>query len=760
MADTNLLILAREFKNLRTKVQEVLKMPVGPQGLQGEKGEQGVKGDIGAPGKNGKDGKDGSKGLDGLNGKDGTDGIDGKDGVDGISVVDARVDFDGSLVLTLSNGTEIDAGKVSSEQVENVYAMLKNGAASLNELLPTQAGNANKYLKTDGVNTSWDTLDGSDINLASPPPIGSTTPAAGTFTTLTATGQTSLGGATDSESMRVLSPAATGTYIQVQSSSSVLAEFRAIGSQANNSLRYVTRGTGNHIFATNNSGSTVQLQVSPTASAVNYVQVTGAATGSWPTISAQGSDASSPIALQSKASGPILFQNGSAQRQFRIDGNGVGFNYFGLTSSATAFAPVFGIASQSGDTNVSAVFQSKGTGAIDLAAGSSGVNISNGGTVTAITRTAGGTGYTSAPSVAISAPTTAGGVQATFTFSMQLAGITIASGGTGYTAGNVLTVSGGTFGTAAQITVLTVSAGVITSATISTAGQYSVLTPSNTVSVTGGTGTGATFNVTWSVWNGGSSSFTITNAGSGYVEQPTVTFSGGGGSGAAAYASVGGVTELKFVGTGTDSVTNQAAKITTSAGTAMTFRQIGGSDTFWQVGAASGTTGLIAKGNANGNALVGANGTGSVRLTTGGDGLNEQLRVTHTASAVNYVQVTGAATGGTPTISAQGSDANVRLSFSDKGSGGIQFNAGGSRQFYIGPITNSVNFIQAAGGTSGNPPKFESLGTDTNIDLTLTPKGTGNVRFGTYTASMALTVQGYIEIKDSGGTVRKLAVIA
>ncbi len=48
MADTNLLILAREFKALRTRVQEVLKMPVGPQGLQGEKGEQGATGDQGA----------------------------------------------------------------------------------------------------------------------------------------------------------------------------------------------------------------------------------------------------------------------------------------------------------------------------------------------------------------------------------------------------------------------------------------------------------------------------------------------------------------------------------------------------------------------------------------------------------------------------------------------------------------------------------------------------------------------------------------
>ena len=157
MADTNLLILAREFKKLRTDVKEVLQMPVGPQGLQGEKGEKGDKGETGSAGRDGKDGINGKDGVNGLNGANGKDGSDGKDGKDGISVVDARVDFDGSLVLTLSDGNEIDAGKVSTEQAENVYAVLKNGAASLNELLPSQTGQTGKVLATDGSTTYWTT---------------------------------------------------------------------------------------------------------------------------------------------------------------------------------------------------------------------------------------------------------------------------------------------------------------------------------------------------------------------------------------------------------------------------------------------------------------------------------------------------------------------------------------------------------------------------------------------------------------------------
>jgi hypothetical protein len=195
-------------------------------------------------------------------------------------------------------------------------------------------------------------------------------------------------------------------------------------------------------------------------------------------------------------------------------------------------------------------FQPKGTGAIDLAAGSSGVNISNGGTVTAITRTAAGSAYTTIPSVAISAPTTAGGVTATASVTaMTINSVTVANGGTGYAVGNVLTVSGGTIAPSqlgTQVTVSSVSAGVITAVTISQFGTYSVL-PTNPASVTGGAGSSATFNFAYAI-SGASTNFTITNAGSGYIEQPTITFSGGGGSGAAAYATVGSGTTVRGLG--------------------------------------------------------------------------------------------------------------------------------------------------------------------------------------------------------------------
>ena len=71
-----------------------------------------------ADGKNGKDGKDGKPGRDGrdgpmgVRGQDGRDGKDGADGQDGVSVTDAKIDFDGSLIITLSTGREINVGEV------------------------------------------------------------------------------------------------------------------------------------------------------------------------------------------------------------------------------------------------------------------------------------------------------------------------------------------------------------------------------------------------------------------------------------------------------------------------------------------------------------------------------------------------------------------------------------------------------------------------------------------------------------------------
>lgn len=506
-------------------------------------------------------------------------------------------------------------------------------------------------------------------------------------------------------------------------------------------------------------------------------------------------------------------------------------NFIQSTGAATTLATT--ITAAGSDTNVALALRTQGTGAIDLAAGSRGVNISNGGTVTAITTTASGASYTSAPSVTISSPTTAGGVQATASAVMGGTGtITVTNGGSGYTVNDVLTFVGGT-GSAESVTVTAVSSGVITAVTFRFTGQYTVV-PTNPVSVTGGTGTGATFTCTWKVL-----SLSITNAGSGYVEQPTVTFSGGGGgSGAAAYATVGGTTVVKSIGQNMDFTTPNGIgfRVYDGGGTSPTG--------YWSAGSGTSNPYLWARGGTNTIGRITSSGTGNLEFQTN-SGSQTQFTVSHTASAVNYVQVTGAATTARPAISAQGSDTNVGLSFvgkgnariaaffnnsatssfhfsvgvggstsavnyldasgsaagsapalsaqgsdtnidlslTTKGTGSVNFtanaiqrasirgsdgysllgvNASGTQSLAVAPNGSAVNYIQIISGLTTAAPVISALGSDANIDLTLTPKGTGVVQFGTYTAtgSSTFSIAGYITIKDAGGTLRNLAVIA
>jgi hypothetical protein len=138
---------------------------------------------------------------------------------------------------------------------------------------------------------------------------------------------------------------------------------------------------------------------------------------------------------------------------------------------------------------------------------------------------------------------------------------------------------------------------------------------------------------------------------------------------------------------------------------------------------------------------------------------SESLRVTPVASAVNYINVQGGATGGGAAITTQGSDTNVGMFLSTKGAGQYFFSSNSVTQFNIGNTASTVNYLRVDGGATGNAATLSVVGSDTNIDLALTPKGTGKVRFGTHTGTADVAITGYIEVKDSAGNVRKLAVI-
>jgi hypothetical protein len=96
----NVQLIIDEIKKVKQDVQAQLDYARSIVPERGPKGDQGERGVDGAPGRNG------------VDGRDGRDGKDGQDGQDGVSVTGAKIDFDGSLIITLSTGREINVGEV------------------------------------------------------------------------------------------------------------------------------------------------------------------------------------------------------------------------------------------------------------------------------------------------------------------------------------------------------------------------------------------------------------------------------------------------------------------------------------------------------------------------------------------------------------------------------------------------------------------------------------------------------------------------
>jgi hypothetical protein len=204
-----------------------------------------------------------------------------------------------------------------------------------------------------------------------------------------------------------------------------------------------------------------------------------------------------------------------------------------------------------------------------------------------------------------------------------------------------------------------------------------------------------------------------------------------------------------------------------------------------------GSPGLYVTGDSNTGFWASAADT--LNIAAGGV---EAFRFNTTASAVNYLAATPATTGNAPVLSAAGSNTNIDLKLTPKGTGSVvntgvfkaadgsganlaygfssatnigMFVAGGGRlAFYVGstafearstgimmPIGNSlinqdsntllgfgyvasaVNAFTITPAASGSAPIFAATGTDANINLNLTPKGTGKINISSGSLQLA-----------------------
>ena len=122
---------------------------------------------------------------------------------------------------------------------------------------------------------------------------------------------------------------------------------------------------------------------------------------------------------------------------------------------------------------------------------------------------------------------------------------------------------------------------------------------------------------------------------------------------------------------------------------------------------------------------------------------NELIKFTATGSAVNEITVANAATGNAPTISATGGDTDVGITLTPKGAGRTTVtqltttsprvltainDTNGNELIGLTATGSAVNEITVANAATGNNPVISATGGDTNIGITLTPKGTGAIK--------------------------------
>jgi len=147
-------------------------------------GRDGVNGIDGRDGKDGKSGRDGLKGDRGVDGQAGRDGVDG---VDGVSVVNANIDFDGSLIISLSDGREINVGEVVSadvaEKIKVISTMSTNAAIAIKDEGTTLTNGVKNINFVGAVVTATNSGDDVTVNVSS---------GTGTVTSVAATGGTGI----------------------------------------------------------------------------------------------------------------------------------------------------------------------------------------------------------------------------------------------------------------------------------------------------------------------------------------------------------------------------------------------------------------------------------------------------------------------------------------------------------------------------------------------------------------------------------------
>ncbi|NBW10895.1 MAG: hypothetical protein EBR82_22985 [Caulobacteraceae bacterium] len=121
-------------------------------------------------------------------------------------------------------------------------------------------------------------------------------------------------------------------------------------------------------------------------------------------------------------------------------------------------------------------------------------------------------------------------------------------------------------------------------------------------------------------------------------------------------------------------------------------------------------------------------GTGGFDVYTAA-GADRQFNVTAVASAVNYWSFSGATAGNPIVFTAAGNDTDVGIKYGSKGIGQHLFYGaqGSTLCFGAVPVASAVNYVQVTGAATGGGASISAAG-ETNVPLLVSGKGTGGVQ--------------------------------
>lgn len=159
--------------------------------------------------------------------------------------------------------------------------------------------------------------------------------------------------------------------------------------------------------------------------------------------------------------------------------------------------------------------------------------------------------------------------------------------------------------------------------------------------------------------------------------------------------------------------------------------------------------------NANGTTLPAYAAVGGVQ---GREGLRVYSPNTSAPVESHYALFPGGTFGSGPLLVAAGTPTDISPKIAAKGIGSIVFQNNVSQNLLkVGGVADSVNWLSISAAVTGDSPSIyiDDGSSDENVDLALYPKGTGVVKFGTYTAT-PITNKGYITIRDAAGNTRRL----